>query len=128
MEKVRLTICGTEYVLTTDENEAYMQDLAGRVERAMQGMLVNPRISITMAAVMAALNSEDTAQKALQSADNLRAQMKEYLDDNSRARSESSSAKMETERLRQEISLLRQKLALAERRSEGGGDFFSLGD
>lgn len=128
MEKVRLTICGTEYVLTTDESEAYMQDLAGRVERAMQGMLANPRISITMAAVMAALSSEDTAQKALQSADNLRAQMKEYLDDNSRARSESSSAKMETERLRQEISLLRQKLALAERRNEGGGDFFSLGD
>lgn len=125
MEKVRLTICGTDYVLTTDESDAYMQELAGRVERAMQGMLVNPRISMTMAAVMAALSSEDTAQKALQSADNLRAQMKEYLDDNSRARSETINAKQEADRLRQENALLRQKLALAERR---GDDLFSMGE
>lgn len=118
MDKVRLTICGTEYVLSTDESDAYMQELAGRVERAMQGLLTNPRISMTMAAVLAALNSEDTAQKALLAADNLRAQMKEYLDDNARARSEVAAARQDAERLRQENSLLRQKLALAERRSD----------
>lgn len=112
MDKVKLTICGIDYVLSTDENEAYMRDLAGRVERAMQELTKNPRISTTMAAVLVALSSEDTAQKALQAADNLRAQMKGYLDDNARARSETATAKQEAERLRQENSLLRQKLAI----------------
>lgn len=112
MDKVKLTICGTDYVLSTDEKEAYMRDLAGRVERAMQELQNNPRISTTMAAVLVALNSEDTAQKALEAADNLRAQMKGYLDDNAHARQEAAAARQEAERLRQENSLLRQKLAL----------------
>lgn len=116
MEKVKVTICGTDYVLSTDESNTYMQDLAGRVERAMQELMQNPRISTTMAAVLTALNSEDTAQKALLAADNLRAQMKGYLDDNAHARSEVTAAKQETERLRQENSLLRQKLALSEQK------------
>lgn len=108
MERVRLTICGTEYVLTTDENEEYMIGLGKRVERSMQEMMANPRVSLSMAAVMVALNGEDTAEKALKAADNLRMQMKEYLDDNSRARAEA-------DRLRQENALLRQKLALSGR-------------
>ncbi|MBE6757842.1 MAG: cell division protein ZapA [Ruminococcaceae bacterium] len=105
MNKVRLTICGSEYALSTDEAPEYMQDLAGRIERAMQELLVNPRISLSMAAVLVALEQADTAEKALLASDNLRAQMKEYLDDNARAR-------MEADRLRQENSLLRQKLAM----------------
>lgn len=105
MNKVKLMICGCEYALSTDEAPEYMQELAGRIERAMQEMLVNPRISLSMAAVLVALEQADTAEKALRASDNLRAQMKEYLDDNARAR-------MEADRLRQENSLLRQKLAL----------------
>lgn len=105
MNKVRLNICGTEYALSTDESAAYMEEIGGRVERAMKELMANPRISITMAAVLVALDGMDTAEKALKAADNLRAQMKEYLDDNSRARTEA-------DRLRQENSLLRQKLAL----------------
>ena len=105
MNKVKLTICGSEYALMTDESPAYMQDLAGRVERNMKEMLDNPRITLTMAAVMVALEQADTAEKALKAADNLRAQMKDYLDDNAHAR-------MDADHLRQENALLRQKLAL----------------
>ena len=105
MNKVRLHICGSEYALTTDETPAYMEEIAGRVERAMKELMSNPRISITMAAVLVALDGMDTAEKALKSADNLRAQMKEYLDDNAKSR-------MEADRLRNENALLRQKLAL----------------
>lgn len=105
MNKVRLNICGTEYALSTDESAAYMEEIGGRVERSMKELMANPRISITMAAVLTALDGMDTAEKALKAADNLRAQMKEYLDDNAKAR-------MEADRLRNENSLLRQKLAL----------------
>lgn len=106
MEHVTLTICGTNYTLSTDESPAYMEDLAGRVEREMKESMTNPRISLAMAAVLAALNGQDTAEKALQAADNLRAQMKEYLDDNAKVRAE-------MEHLKQENSLLRQKLKLS---------------
>ncbi len=105
MNKVKVMICGGEYTLCTDEAPEYVQDLAGRVERAMNELLVTPRISLSMAAVLVALEQADTAEKALRASDNLRAQMKEYLDDNARVR-------MEVDRLRQENSLLRQKLAL----------------
>ncbi len=105
MNKVKVMICGGEYTLCTDEAPEYVQDLAGRVERAMNELLATPRISLSMAAVLVALEQADTAEKALRASDNLRAQMKEYLDDNARAR-------MEADRLRQENSLLRQKLAL----------------
>ncbi len=104
MEKVRLSICGTEYVLSSEDSEEYMTDIAGRVERQMKDLMANPRISLSMAAVLAALNSQDTAEKALRAADNLRMQMKEYLDDNARARADA-------DRLRTENAMLRQKLA-----------------
>ncbi len=105
MNKVKVMICGGEYTLCTDETPEYVQDLAGRVERAMNELLATPRISLSMASVLVALEQADTAEKALRASDNLRAQMKEYLDDNARVR-------MEADRLRQENSLLRQKLAL----------------
>lgn len=116
MEKVKVNICGTDYQLTTDDNETYLTDLAGRIDRAMKEMMTNPRISMTMAAVLVALEQADTAQKALAAADNLRAQMKGYLDDNAHARSEAASAHQEAEHLRRENTLLQQKLALMEKR------------
>ena len=88
MEKLKLMICGTEYILATDEDEGYMRAIASHVEKSMKAMMDNPRISLSMAAVLAALNGEDRAEKALKAADHLRAQMKEYLDDHARIRAE----------------------------------------
>lgn len=105
MNKVKVMICGSEYTLCTDEASEYVRELSGRVERAMKELLETPRVSLSQAAVLVALEQADSAEKALRASDNLRAQMKEYLDDNARAR-------MEADRLRQENSLLRQKLAL----------------
>ncbi len=105
MNKVKVMICGGEYTLCTDEAPEYVRELSGRVERAMKELLETPRVSLSQAAVLVALEQADSAEKALRASDNLRAQMKEYLDDNARAR-------MEADRLRQENSILRQKLAL----------------
>jgi cell division protein ZapA (FtsZ GTPase activity inhibitor) len=63
MNKVRLHICGTEYALTTDETPAYMEDIAGRVERSMKDLMANPRISITMAAMGILMNISRNAGK-----------------------------------------------------------------
>lgn len=101
--RVTLHIAGSDYVVTSDENGGYMQELGAQVDKAMRELLENPRVSTTMAAVLVALNNADMAQKANDAADNLRAQMKGYLDDNARARAEADNARREVERLRREL-------------------------
>ena len=63
------------------------------------------------AAVLVALDNADASKKATASADNLRAQIKDYLEESARARMEVDVARREVERLNREISDLRDKLA-----------------
>lgn len=107
-KQVRVTICGAGYTLTTDESESYAREIADKVERSMKGILEsNDRVSTLMAAVLTALNNADEAAKATVSADNLRAQMKDFIDDNARLRQEADNASRECQRLRRELMDLR---------------------
>ena len=77
INRVRLEICETEYIVTSEEPESYMLELGAQLDRDMRTLMNNDsRISTTMAAVLAALNNADIARKATDAADNLRAQMK----------------------------------------------------
>ena len=108
--KVKLEICGTEYSITSDESETYMREIGGQVDQDMRSLMNNdPRVSTTMAAVLTALNHADIARKANATADNLRAQMKDYLDDNARARQDAENARREADRLRHELDELRRR-------------------
>lgn len=108
--KIRLDICGTEYSLTSDESETYMREIGEQVAQEMRGLMnSDERISTTMAAVLTALNNADQARKANATADNLRAQMKDYLDDNARARQDAENARREADRLRRELDELRRQ-------------------
>ena len=66
---------------------------------------------ITMAATITALSYCDEAHKASDGADNLRSQIKDYLEDSSHARMEAEEAKREIERLKREIQTLRARLS-----------------
>ena len=81
-----------------DVNAAY--DIA-------QGFVLVRNIATGVAAVLVAITNADAAKKAENAADNLRAQMKGYLDDNARARQETENTRREMERLRREIEDLR---------------------
>ena len=114
--KVRLNICGSEYTFTTDEPEGYIQELGAQLDAEMRNLMnSDDRITLVMAAVMTALVKADAANKAEETADNLRAQMKDYLDDNARYRQAADSSHREIERLRREMQDLQKKLAV------GGG-------
>lgn len=107
VNKVKLNICGSEYAITSDETEEYVRELAGEVDRDMRALLhADDRTSTTMAAVLVAITNADSA-KSGDAADNLRAQMKGYLDDNARARQETENVRREAERLRRELEELR---------------------
>ena len=67
-------------------------------------------VSITTAAIMTALNYRDELEKASGSADNMRRQIKDYLED-------AASAKMAAEELRRENAALRKKVDDLHRRS-----------
>ena len=89
MNKVKVTICGADYYLTTDEPVGTVQDAAARIDADMRNLLnADGRLSVLKAAVLVALNSATEICKAEQTADNLRGQMLQYLDDNARLRRE----------------------------------------
>ena len=70
--KVRLTICGSSYVISTNESEDYMQNLAERLNLDMNELMSSSNsVSITTAAIMTALNYRDELEKASGSADNM---------------------------------------------------------
>lgn len=109
--KVRLNICGSSYVVATSESEDYMQNLADRLNLDMNELMASSTsVSITTAAVMTALNYRDELEKASGSADNMRRQIKDYLED-------AASAKMAAEELRRENAALKRKVEELERRA-----------
>ena len=108
--KLRLNICGSRYVVNTSESEDYMKNLADRLNLDMNELMASSNsVSITTAAVMTALNYRDELEKASGSADNMRRQIKDYLED-------AASAKMAAEEARRENASLKRRVDELERR------------
>ena len=100
MEKIvhKLKIAGEEYRIVSDESAEYMQTLAHELDVKMSAIMKGSHISTTQAAVLVALQYADDATKNSGSADTLRAQLKEYLEDAAQAKSERDFYKRELER------------------------------
>lgn len=106
MEKtrVKLNICGNEYIITTDEDPKYVQAIGDELDDSISKIIHdNGRLSITQAAILAALEYADTARKANETADNLRGQIKEYLEDSARYKMEAEVARRDVDRLNKEL-------------------------
>ena len=103
--KVKLTICGAEYIIGSDEDSKYMIELGDEVDEKISTVLKqNPRISVTQAAVLAALEFADSEKKAVVSAENLRSKIQEYLEDSARAKTDREIAIRETDRIAKEFA------------------------
>lgn len=97
--RIVITICGEEYALLADEAPEYMQKVGEYVDGKMSETLHAAKVSRTDAAVLTALNLADELMKSRQTAENLRSQLKDYLDEASRAKCELSELKRELFRL-----------------------------
>lgn len=105
--RVKLKICGNEFYIVSDDNEEYIQMVAAKVDHYLQNLMNrSTTMSTTMAAVFAALEFCDEAAKATESADNLRAQIKDYLEEAAAAKSEAAELR------RREIELERENITL----------------
>lgn len=110
--KVSLRIFGSTYPITTEDDPDYVEELGEFIDKEMRKISNEaPTLSTTQCAVLIALEQADACKKATASADNLRAQIKDYLEDSARARMEVDVARREIERLNRELSNLRSKLA-----------------
>lgn len=102
--RVKLTIGGAEYAIVTEDDVAYVTELGAELNEALENtMKENPRISTTQAAVLVALQYADDYKKANISSDNLRSQIKDYLDDAASAKSKADWARHEAENAKREL-------------------------
>lgn len=109
--KVHVRIGGASYTIVTEDDTEYVEGLAENVDSEIRSICnSNPSLSITQAAVLVALDQTDAYKKANASADNLRVQIKDYLEESARAKMEVEVARREVERLNREIADLRKKL------------------
>ena len=86
--RVKLTIAGADYMLVSDEPIAYVAKIGREVDTAMTELINAGHMTPLKAAVLTAITEHDKAQKAEQSADHLRDQIREYLEENARLRAE----------------------------------------
>ena len=111
VNKIKIEICGSSYMITSTEEPAYVQELAEHLDSQVKELMAsNPSMSITIALILCAMSYLDDMSKANFSADHLRSQIKEYLEDAARARTEADEAKREVERLKRELISLQKKL------------------
>ena len=105
--RIVVKICGEEYPLFTDDSIEYTQSVGSYVNMEMQKML-SSRLGRMEAAVMTALNIADELFKVRETDEQLRAQIKNALD-------EAAKAKAEVNALKRESLSLQKKLEKAEK-------------
>ncbi len=104
--RVVVTICDEEYTFVAEESAAYMQKVGAYVSGKMEEVLKSSRVGRTDAAILTAANIADELFKAQAAAEQLRSQIKGYLDEAGKAQSEASELKREVFRLQQKLDAL----------------------
>ena len=107
-QKISLNICGVEYVLLSERDEAYMKALGAELNTKMNGLIrENGHVSATQAAVLCALQAMDETREAVIAAENLRARIQDYLEDAAQMKKEAELSRHEAELLHREIAELK---------------------
>ena len=101
--RVVINICGEDYTFVAEESSAYMQKVGTYVSDKMSEVLEGAKVGRTDAAVLTAANIADELFKAQAAAEQLRNQIKGYLDEAGKAQAEVSELKRELFRLQQRL-------------------------
>lgn len=101
--RVTISICDEDYTFVAEESAEYMQKVGAYVSEKMNEVLSSAKVGRTDAAVLTAANITDELFKANAAAEQLRAQIKEYVDAAGRAQTEVSELKREVFRLQQKL-------------------------
>ena len=99
--RITVSICGEDYTLVAEESTAYMEQVAALVDKKMKEVIAGVKVGRNDAAVLAAVNLADELLKNELSAENLRRQVKSYLDEAAQAKGEVSDLKRQLFRAQQ---------------------------
>ncbi len=100
-KKIKVVVAGRNFTLTTSDEAAYVEKVAEFVSHQIGDISEASHASTLDSAVMCALNIADGYFKEVQTAENLRKQVKQYLDEVSKIKLELSETKRELFRLQQ---------------------------
>ena len=101
--RVVVNICGEEYTCVAEESASYMQKVGSYVSEKMDEVLNGAKVGRSDAAILTAANITDELFKAQAAAEQLRSQIKGYLDEAGKAQAEVSELKREVFRLQQKL-------------------------
>ena len=101
--RVVVSICGEDYTFVAEESTAYMQKVGTYVGDKMTEILNGAKVGRTDAAVLTAANIADELFKAQSAAEQLRSQIKGYLDEAGKAQAEVSELRREIFRRQQTL-------------------------
>ena len=104
--RVVINICGEDYTFVAEESAAYMEKVGAYVSGKMQEVLDGAKVGRTDAAVLSAANITDELFKDQSASEQLRSQIKGYLDEAGKAQNQVSELKREIFRLQQKLEHL----------------------
>ena len=96
--RVSIRIHNQTYRILAEEDESYIQNCAEILDKEMKAAMEGTLLSVSDGAVLAGLNIVDKFQKERAVSDNLRAQLKEALDENARLARELTELKRLTKK------------------------------
>lgn len=107
--KVRITVCGKELALQTEESAGYMKELAKILDNKIREFMErNTGVDLTTAGILVGLSILDDSFKTNSDIDNIRAQITSYAAETADAKKQIEALKEQNELLvREKESLLR---------------------
>lgn len=109
--RVRVKICGNDFFVASEDNEEYIRRIADMVDDHIRRQMENaPSMSTSMAAIFTAMDFCDEAVKAKETADNLRQQVKDYLEEAAEAQAQAEEWRRRAEQATRELQSLKAKV------------------
>ena len=123
MNKVKLDIRGVKYFINTDESVEYTEELGRKIDERMAQIIKSSSfITMTQAAVLVALEMADELAKSEKNVENFRSQIKDYLEDAAKAKSERDYYKRELDRIKAEAKFKNDQINLFAKADKDSGN------
>lgn len=97
--KVTVTIAEQDYTLIADQDTAAVEKIAAHVDEKVREVMTGGHLSLADSAILASMNIAEEYFKEVEASENLRRQLKEYLEEGAKVKQELSEAKREIFRL-----------------------------
>lgn len=101
--RISVVVSGHEFTLVTDEPEEYLQKLAEALNQEISQIMTDSHLGLSSSTILAAFNFADKAQKATETVEHLREQVKVYLDETQKLKSELAETRRELSRARKQL-------------------------